>query len=55
MDDPNDQVLDNLDEETKHLVDKYGLDSDTAERATEVMDNKGVTEDEAIELAEETP
>ncbi len=54
MQDPNDDsVLDNVDEEAKHLMDEYGIDSDTAERAEEVMDNKGVTEDEAIEEAEE--
>ena len=53
MQDPNDIILDNLDQDTKHLMDEFGLDSDTAERAKEIMDTEDVTEDEAIELAEE--
>lgn len=55
MDDPNKDFLDtiNLDQETKHLMDKYGMDSDTAERVREAMDVDGVSEEEAIDLVQE--
>ncbi len=53
MQDPIDPTLNNLDQDTKHLMDEFGLDSDTAERAKEIMDTNDVSEDEAIELAEE--
>ena len=41
-----------IDEETKTLVEDYGLDTDTAERAKELID-EGLGEDEAVELAED--
>lgn len=55
MDDKNEDFLDlvNFEQETKHLMDQYGLDSDTAQRAKEIMDTSDVTEEEAIEMAEE--
>lgn len=55
MDDPNKDFLDtiNLDQETKHLMDKYGMDSDTAERVREAIDVDGVSEEEAVDLVQE--
>ncbi len=43
------------DEETtqkKAFENDYGLDEETAERAVELMDEEGLDEDEAAELAE---
>jgi|GEM_PF-7076719 len=56
MTDTNEDFLEgvNFDQETKHLMDEYNLDSDTAERVREIMDIEGVSEDEAIEMAEES-
>lgn len=55
MDDPNKDFLEtiNLDQETKHLMDKYGFDSDTAERVREAIDVDGVSEEEAVQIIEE--
>lgn len=54
MDDEIDELSEgeNIDEETKTLVDDYGLDTETAVRAKELID-EGLDEDEAVELAED--
>lgn len=55
MQDPNDdqQEVTNLDEDTKQIMQEYGLDSDTAERVKEVMDEEGLDVEAAIALVEE--
>ena len=40
------------DEETRHLMDDYDIDEDTAEKAQELIE-EGLDEDEAVELAGE--
>ena len=40
-------------EQKKMFIEDYGLDPDIAERATELMDEEGLDEDEAAEIAEE--
>lgn len=56
MDDPSKDFLEtiNLDQETKHLMDKYGMDSDTAERVRETMDVDGMSEEEAVDFVQES-
>jgi len=39
-------------EEVARLMDEYGIDKDTAEKAQELID-EGVDEDDAVELAGE--
>lgn len=43
----------NLDEETKELMNKFSLDSFTAERVKDLMSAEGLDEDAAVELMEE--
>jgi hypothetical protein len=55
MSDPNDDQLEvtNLDQETKQIMQEYGLDSDTAERVKEVMDEEGLDVEAAVAFIEE--
>ncbi len=55
MQDPNDDQLEvtNLDQETKRIMQEYGLDSDTAERVKEVMDEEGLDVESAVAFLEE--
>ena len=55
MQDPNDDQLEvtNLDEETKQIMQEYDLDSDTAERVKEVMDEEGLDVEAAVAFIEE--
>lgn len=41
------------DEEVRRLMEEHNIDQDMAEKAQELMNNEGIDEDEAIELAEE--
>ncbi len=50
-DDTENIVEDNEDEQKTIFIKEYGLDEDTAEKASELMD-EGLDEDEAAELAE---
>ena len=40
-------------EEVARLMDEHGIDKETAEKAQEIIEEDGLDEDEAIELAEE--
>ena len=40
-------------EEIKRLMEEHDIDQDIAEKAQELINNEGLDEDEAIELAEE--
>ncbi len=55
MQDPNDdqQEVTNLDQETKQIMQEYGLDSDTAERVKEAMDEEGLDVESAVAFIEE--
>jgi hypothetical protein len=55
MQNPNDDQLEvtNLDEDTKQIMREYGLDSDTAERVKEVMDEEGLDVEAAVAFIEE--
>lgn len=55
MIDPTEDFLEgaNLDEDTKHIMHEYDLDSDTAERVKELVEDEGLDEDTAVELIEE--
>lgn len=44
--------MSDIDEETKELMEQYGLDEEEAERVQKAMEEFGVDEEEAIELAE---
>lgn len=41
-----------IEEETKEIMENHDVDQDTAERAAELMD-EGLDEDDAVEIAEE--
>ncbi len=55
MQDPNDDQLEvtNLDQETKRIMQEYDLDSDTAERVKEVMDEEGLDVESAVAFIED--
>ncbi len=55
MQDPNDDQLEvtNLDEDTKQIMQEYDLDSDTAERVKEAMDEEGLDVEAAVAFIEE--
>jgi len=40
-------------EDIKQLMEDYAIDEDIAEKAQELIDEEGLDEDEAVELAEE--
>ena len=43
---------DGLSEEVKEIAKNYDIDTDTAERAQELVDELGIDEDDAVELAD---
>lgn len=56
MSDPNDDdqlEVTNLDQETKRIMQEYDLDSDTAERVKEVMDEEGLDVESAVAFIED--
>ncbi len=55
MQDPNDDQLEvtNLDEDTKRIMQEYDLDSDTAERVKEAMDEEGLDVESAVAFIED--
>lgn len=42
-----------MDEEVMKIMENHEIDEDTAERAVELVDELGINEDEAVELAKE--
>ncbi len=40
-------------EEVARLMEEYGIDKETAEKAQELIEDQGLDEDDAIELADE--
>ena len=40
-------------EEVARLMEEYGIDKDTAEKAQELIEEQDLDEDEAVEIAEE--
>ena len=41
------------DEETKRIMEEYGLDEEDAKKVQEMMEEEGINEDEAVELFDE--
>ena len=45
-------MCEEIDEETKELMEEYDLDEEAAERARELIEEEGLEEGEAVEIAE---
>ncbi len=46
-------MSDELDDETKELMEDYDLDEDEAEHVKEIMDETGLDADDAVELKDD--